>query len=179
MAEIVLAIEHLHKHSIIHRDLKPENLVIDKEGHIKLTDFGLSELKIQQKIAQSLLLEQEEKDIKRKKKRRVAGFWGSKDKAKIVGTPDYIAPEIISQMPTDNYAADWWSLGVMAYELMIGARPFAADTIEEIIENVTNHNIEWPEIGEEEGMISSVAQDFICQLLNPDFANRLGSNGVQ
>lgn len=50
LAEIILAIEHLHKFEIIHRDLKPDNLVIDRNGHLKLTDFGLSEFKIQQKL---------------------------------------------------------------------------------------------------------------------------------
>ena len=88
----MLAIEHLHKYEIIHRDLKPENLVIDRNGHLKLTDFGLSEVKIKYKLQQSLQLEQETKNIKRSRKRRVAGIWGTKDTVKIVGTPDYIAP---------------------------------------------------------------------------------------
>jgi serine/threonine protein kinase len=115
LAEIVLAIEHLHKFEIIHRDLKPENLVIDKDGHLKLTDFGLSEFQIKVKLQKSMRLCQEAKDIKRRKMRRSAGIWGNRDSIKLIGTPDYIAPEIISQISVKNYTIDWWSLGVMAY----------------------------------------------------------------
>ena len=60
---------------------------------------------------------------------------------KLIGTPDYIAPEIINQTSYSNYTIDWWSLGVMAYELIIGTRPFCADTLEEVIDNITNFNI--------------------------------------
>lgn len=66
----------------------------------------------------------------------------------------------------------------MAYELIIGTRPFCADTIEEVITNITNFNIEWPEVGEEEGMITPEAKDFIMKLLNKDFSQRLGANGA-
>jgi len=66
----------------------------------------------------------------------------------------------------------------MAYELMIGTRPFCANTIEEVIDNITEFNLEWPEIGYDEGMISPEAKDLICQLLNKDFMTRLGSEGA-
>jgi serine/threonine protein kinase len=98
---------------------------------------------------------------------------------KLIGTPDYIAPEIISHISIKNYTIDWWSLGVMTYEMLIGARPFSAETIEEVIENITSYKIEWPEIGYEEGMISPEAKDLISQLLNTDFTSRLGANGVE
>lgn len=67
----------------------------------------------------------------------------------------------------------------MAYELMIGTRPFCAQTIEEVIDNITNFNIEWPEVGYEEGMISPQAKDLICQLLDKDFMHRLGAKGAE
>lgn len=67
----------------------------------------------------------------------------------------------------------------MAYELIIGTRPFCADTVEEVIDNIRVFNIEWPEVGNEEGMISAKAKDLIEQLLNKDFINRLGANGVE
>ena len=57
---------------------------------------------------------------------------------KIVGTPDYIAPEIINQTSTSNKSIDWWSLGVIAYEMIVGCRPFAADTIEEVLDNIVD-----------------------------------------
>lgn len=116
LAEIVLAIEHLHKFDIIHRDLKPENLVMDRDGHLKLTDFGLSEFQIKAKLEKTRRLSQQEaKDIRRRRARRSAGIWGNANNVKLIGTPDYIAPEIISQVSVKNFTIDWWSLGVMTY----------------------------------------------------------------
>lgn len=63
--------------------------------------------------------------------------------------------------------------------MLIGARPFSGETIEEIIDNITNFKIEWPEVGYGEGMISPESKDLISQLLNIDFVNRLGANGAQ
>jgi|688.fasta_scaffold89919_3 serine/threonine protein kinase len=67
----------------------------------------------------------------------------------------------------------------MTYEMLIGARPFSGESIEEIIDNITNFKIEWPEVGYGEGMISPESKDLISQLLNIDFVNRLGANGAQ
>lgn len=67
---------------------------------------------------------------------------------KIVGTPDYIAPEIINGESLDNLSIDWWSLGVIAYEMMVGCRPFCAKTVDDVISNIENFNIQWPEIGD-------------------------------
>lgn len=66
----------------------------------------------------------------------------------------------------------------MAYELLIGTRPFCSDTIEGILSNIEDFNIDWPEVDAEDG-ISSVAKDFIEQLLNKDYSKRLGANGAQ
>lgn len=66
----------------------------------------------------------------------------------------------------------------MAYELIIGTRPFCAETIEQVIDNISNFNIEWPQVGSEEGMITAEAKDFITKLLNKDFSQRLGANGA-
>ncbi len=115
---------------------------------------------------------------RRARKRRTGIVSGGKQKATLIGTPDYIAPEIINSVSWSNYSIDWWSLGVMAYELLVGARPFCANSIEEVIENITNFAIEWPEVGEEEGMISEQAKGLICQLLNKNFLERLGAKGV-
>ena len=73
---------------------------------------------------------------------------------KLIGTPDYIAPEIINQTSYSNHTIDWWSLGVMTYELLVGNRPFGANTIDEVVDNITNFNIDWPEVGREEDMMS-------------------------
>lgn len=153
---------------------------MDRDGHLKLTDFGLSEFQIKAKLEKERRMSQKEaKDIRRRRMRRTGGIWGNGNNVKLIGTPDYIAPEIISQVSINNFTIDWWSLGVMTYEMLIGARPFCGETIEEVVDNITNRRIEWPEVGYEEGMISPEAKDLIEQLLNTDFVNRLGANGAE
>lgn len=83
-------------------------------------------------------------DKKKKSKRRVAFSFKNIKEANLIGTPDYIAPEIINHISTENETIDWWSLGVIAYEFLIGTRPFSADTIEEVIQNIHDFNIDWP-----------------------------------
>lgn len=65
----------------------------------------------------------------------------------MIGTPDYIAPEIIKNNSLDNLSIDWWSLGVIAYEMMVGCRPFSGNSVDEIINNILGFRIQWPEIG--------------------------------
>ena len=96
IAELILAIDHLHKHNILYRDLKPENILLDEIGHIKLTDFGLS------KIMNNI----------------------EKDKTYTVcGTPVYVAPEVLTGQGY-NKLVDWWSLGVLLYEFLAGYSPY-------------------------------------------------------
>ena len=93
--EILLAIEYLHKHNMIYRDLKPENILMDKDGHIKITDFGLSKI----------LDDMNEKVFT------------------LCGTPQYIAPEVIYKRGYDK-GIDWWSLGCILFEFLTGYLPF-------------------------------------------------------
>jgi serine/threonine protein kinase len=96
LCEIILALEHLHNNNCMYRDLKPENILIDANGHIKLTDFGLSKL---------ILSKKDEKAYT------------------ICGTPEYLAPEIILEKGYDK-TVDWWSLGALFYEMLCGFSPF-------------------------------------------------------
>jgi len=204
-AELVLAVESLHKIGIVHRDLKPNNIMISSSGHIKLTDFGLSaqavikqknrEAFYNQSIAEKIqqAWNQDSKNIFKfldegvewKDETPVSEKLGLEKKGKksinhkkvyrIVGTPDYMAPEIINGDDCDNKAIDWWSMGVILYELLVGIPPFNASTVEEIFENINKMKIEWPPIGDGEDCICPYAVDLIKKLLNPDPKKRLGS----
>ncbi|OHT15885.1 AGC family protein kinase [Tritrichomonas foetus] len=141
VAQVVKALEFLRDNSIIHRDLKPDNILIDADGMLRLTDFGLS----------------------------FFGINGRQQKAR-VGTPDYMAPEIIISHP-HSYSCDYWSLGIMAYEFLTGVPPFHGLSEDETFKRVLT-NFYDPSLLDE---FSPECRDFIKRLLviNPD--ERLGS----
>lgn len=94
-------------------------------------------------------------------------------KLNAVGTPDYMAPEMINGTGTLSHSVDWWAIGCIIYELIVGIPPFNADTREKIWDNAINQRITWPEIGYEENMMTPEAQDLIQKLLQPDPEKRL------
>ncbi|KAH0664729.1 hypothetical protein KY285_025935 [Solanum tuberosum] len=186
VAETVLAIESIHKHNYIHRDIKPDNLLLDRYGHLKLSDFGLckpldcstleekdfsvgdsanggskSESPTAPKRTQQEQLENWQKN------RRMLAY-------STVGTPDYIAPEVL-QKKGYGMECDWWSLGAIMYEMLIGYPPFYSDdpmsTCRKIV-NWKNH-LKFPE----EVKLSREAKDITSKLLC-DVTERLGSNGT-
>ena len=140
LVEIILAIEFLHKNKMMYRDLKPENVLLDKTGHIKITDFGLSKI----------LSSENEKTYT------------------ICGTPQYLAPEILSSEGYDN-AVDWWSLGCLMYKMLIGIDAFKFSK---------NHSLS-PEMYEIEifipDYVTKEANDLIRKLLVINPKKRLGS----
>eukprot|EP01090_Pellita_catalonica_P015224 TRINITY_DN4070_c0_g1_i5.p1 TRINITY_DN4070_c0_g1~~TRINITY_DN4070_c0_g1_i5.p1 ORF type:complete len:453 (+),score=69.34 TRINITY_DN4070_c0_g1_i5:408-1766(+) len=163
IGETVLALEYLHGKGIIHRDLKPDNMLITVTGHVKLTDFGLSKMG---------LMEQQDEWNNDPTRQHV-----SKDEAKStdqVGTPDYLAPEIFLGTGHGK-AVDWWALGCIMYEFLVGITPFYSETLEEIFENIMNHQILWPEAPDE---LDPKAKNFITQLLCLEASSRLGSSGA-
>ncbi|CAH9059740.1 unnamed protein product [Cuscuta epithymum] len=174
IAEVILALEYLHSLNIIHRDLKPDNLLIGPEGHIKLTDFGLSKAGLinstddLSRPSNSTFLEDDKPKVKSSLQR------DQRQKSSVVGTPDYLAPEILLGMEHGS-TADWWSVGVIVFELLVGIPPFNAEQPQQIFNNIMNRDIPWPKVPDE---ISFEAYDFINKLLCENPNQRLGSTGA-
>ncbi|KAI8136527.1 camp-dependent protein kinase 5 [Fennellomyces sp. T-0311] len=136
-AEVVLAIEYLHSKDVIYRDLKPENLLLDAQGHIRITDFGFAKYV---------------PDI----------TWT------LCGTPDYLAPEII-QSKGYGKAADWWSLGILIFEMLAGYPPFYDDDHLKLYEKILQGRIRWPQY------FDPHAKDLLKRLLTSDLSKRYGN----
>ncbi|KAI3965471.1 hypothetical protein MKW92_042780 [Papaver armeniacum] len=176
IAELVLALEYLHSMNVIHRDIKPDNLLIARDGHIKLTDFGLSKVGLINSTddlsgpANTSLGDNEPKHSEQQTAKRE-----QRQKQSAVGTPDYLAPEILLGMGHGT-TADWWSVGVILFELLVGVPPFNAETPQQIFDNIMNRDIPWPYVPEE---MSHEAFDLIDQLLIENPVQRLGATGAR
>ncbi|AWP18488.1 putative microtubule-associated serine/threonine-protein kinase 1 [Scophthalmus maximus] len=160
-AETVLALEYLHNYGIVHRDLKPDNLLITSMGHIKLTDFGLSKMGLMS-LTTNLYEGHIEKDTREFLDKQVCG------------TPEYIAPEVILRQGYGK-PVDWWAMGIILYEFLVGCVPFFGDTPEELFGQVITDDIVWPE-GDEALPLDS--QHLISSLLQTNPLVRLGTGGT-
>jgi len=164
IAELVQALSYLHANGIIHRDLKPDNLLIGADGHLKLTDFGLSQMG---------LLDRKEGAYEWRKVGSMMEAGQQVDSC-CVGTPDYLAPEIFLGMG-HGPEVDWWAVGCITYEFLVGITPFYADTFEAIFANIVSNTIIWPD-GDEKLPPETV--DFITKLLMTEPSDRLGAKGA-
>ncbi|NWW96684.1 MAST4 kinase, partial [Rhynochetos jubatus] len=160
-AETVLALEYLHNYGIVHRDLKPDNLLVTSMGHIKLTDFGLSKVGLMS-LTTNLYEGHMEKDAREFLDKQVCG------------TPEYIAPEVILRQGYGK-PVDWWAMGIILYEFLVGCVPFFGDTPEELFGQVISDEINWPE---EDEAPPPDAQDLITLLLRQNPLERLGTGGA-
>ena len=158
--QIVQALGYLHSNGIIHRDLKPDNILISAEGFLKLTDFGLSYIGI----------------VDRQMGEIVPSDPNLVKSSSFVGTPDYIAPEIILNQE-HSFPVDWWSLGIILYEFIMGVPPFHANTEAETHERILKGAYMLPT--EEDDDVSPECIDFIKQLLQLNPEKRLGTKGVE
>ncbi|XP_010280917.1 PREDICTED: serine/threonine-protein kinase 38-like [Phaethon lepturus] len=182
ISETVLAIDAIHQLGFIHRDIKPDNLLLDAKGHVKLSDFGLCTglKKAHRTEFYRNLTHNPPSDFsfQNMNSKRKAETW-KKNRRQLaystVGTPDYIAPEVFMQTGY-NKLCDWWSLGVIMYEMLIGYPPFCSETPQETYRKVMN----WKEtlVFPPEVPISEKAKDLILRFCI-DSENRIGSNGVE
>ncbi|XP_078531308.1 microtubule-associated serine/threonine-protein kinase 4 isoform X2 [Lissotriton helveticus] len=160
-AETVLALEYLHNYGVVHRDLKPDNLLVTSLGHIKLTDFGLSKVGLMS-MTTNLYEGHIEKDAREFRDKQVCG------------TPEYIAPEVILRQGYGK-PVDWWAMGIILYEFLVGCVPFFGDTPEELFGQVISDDINWPE---NDDAPPPDAQNLITMLLRQNPLERLGTGGA-
>lgn len=139
-AEIVLGIEYLHRHSIIYRDLKPENVLLDIDGHVRIADFGLSK----------------------------GGITLASTTTSFCGSPEYMSPEMLQQAG-HTLTVDFYSLGALVYEMILGLPPYYSTNHEEMYKRILLEPLNIP------NSISRPLRSLLSKLLDKDPSRRLGN----
>ncbi|CAK69732.1 unnamed protein product (macronuclear) [Paramecium tetraurelia] len=142
-SQVLLALEYLHKQGIIYRDLKPENILMDEKGYVALTDYGLAKFLSKGQVAQS-----------------------------IVGTPEYLAPEVITQQG-HAFTADWWCLGILIFEMLCGRTPFFSENRNQMFRNIVESELKFPSTIN----LSNDCKNLLTALLKKKPHERLGNKG--
>ncbi|KAK5016503.1 Serine/threonine-protein kinase [Cryomyces antarcticus] len=144
IAELILALEHLHEHDIVYRDLKPENILLDANGHIALCDFGLSKANLTKDDTTNTFC----------------------------GTTEYLAPEVLLDEHGYTKMVDFWSLGVLVFEMCCGWSPFYAEDTQQMYKNIAFGKVRFPR-----DALSNEGRNFVKGLLNRNPKHRLGAIG--
>lgn len=144
IAELIIALEHLHYNDIVYRDLKPENILLDANGHIALCDFGLSK----------------------------ANLSSTGTTNTFCGTTEYLAPEVLLDDKGYTKMVDFWSLGVLVFEMCCGWSPFYAEDTQQMYKNIAFGKVRFPK-----DALSAEGRNFVKGLLNRNPRHRLGANG--
>ncbi|KAF2678376.1 Pkinase-domain-containing protein [Lentithecium fluviatile CBS 122367] len=142
IAELILALQHLHEHNIVYRDLKPENILLDAKGHIALCDFGLSKANLTENATTNTFC----------------------------GTTEYLAPEVLLDEHGYTKMVDFWSLGVLVFEMCCGWSPFYAEDTQQMYKNIAFGKVRFPR-----DALSTEGRNFVKGLLNRNPKHRLGA----
>lgn len=142
---MTIAIGYLHTKGIVHRDLKLENILIDEAGYVMIIDYGLAKMLDDNQEATSFC-----------------------------GTPEYLAPEMVNQAGHDK-GVDWWALGVLIYEMLIGVTPFFNKNKNMLLNKIKNAKVVFPDRKKYKIDYSDEMMDLITKLLDKDKSKRLGS----